>query len=661
MRFLKSLNHNILYIIIAILIIAILYLGYRFIIEREGFTTGNQENIFLQEQEKYYEGRLDEPILTDKSDDFDVFYKIDDKSDVKSTDEMSAQEKTTLIKSSPDTTLSTTNVDQQVKKCKSIKSCDELDGTQCGYCLLNDRFYYGDDKGPFTDVCPGGWVKTKEQCQERQERSTCEKVKSCKEMVGDAAICAWCPTSNKAMPYKMENGIVAPKYDIDKCSDIDILNNNKNLGLVLQKDCESFDADHPCIGPNENSGPHSKDCLKKLWKAGGCSSNGSRAPGQPTADLSWWNTQSWKNVMIDMQNWFKNANSKDWTLVKDHYKGCYGKNPDPCSSKYSSTPLECYQQIFTKSGCLKKGSGYPTKEPTMTKSEFESNVIKMKDGSHNKGLPYSEQDKFYNQCYGGHLTPPPPIKAGDYVKTVVDFPNFGGKCNLFGYVCEVAGGKAKIFWEELVSDNTLSKESVTRKYHLNNRKFANEYLGSYCGQVPQMLKGVVDSQISLNELTLVSSCKQDTKCPDSGCNMQNLVLVSKKGQSGYSISKKDVDSIVNNVRQYFANSRLCKKTDLQFLVDSNLSECSFGWILDNGVLYAGYPSVKGTTSGCGGGKVEVILGGASFEKNNANMYMIIDANPETLNREMEKQGLQAKIVATVGKTSYIGESNTGVF
>ena len=653
MRFIKLVNQTMLYIIFAVLISVTLYLGYYFFMKKEGFTNGNQENIFLKEQEKYYEGRIDEPIITDDSSDFDIFYKI--------SDHTTEEQTPTLVKSTPDTTLATTNVDQQVKKCKSIKSCDELEGTQCGYCLLNDTFYYGNDKGPFTDVCPGGWVKTKEQCQERQERSICEKVKSCNEMVGDADICAWCPTSNKAMPYKMEGSIAVPKYDIDKCNDIDILNNNKKLGLVLQKQCKSFDADHPCIGPNENSGPHSKACLKKLWKAGGCPSTGSRAPGQTTADLSWWNTQSWKNVLIDMQNWFKDANSKDWSLVKTHYKGCYGKDPDPCNSKYNSTPLECYQQIFTKSGCFKKGAEYPTKIPSMTKSSFESYVTELKNGSHNKGLPYSKQDKFYNQCYGGHLTPPPTIKVGDYVKTVIDYPKFGGKCNLFGYVCEVVGGKAKIFWEELISDNNKSKDSATRKYHLNNRKFINEYLGSYCGQIPQMLKGVVDSQISLDELTLVSSCKQDTNCPDSGCNMQNIVLLSKTDQFTYSISRNEVDSIINNIRQYFANSRLCEKTDLQFLVDSNLSECSFGWISDNGILYAAYPSVRGTSSGCGDGKVEVILGGASFEKNRANMYMIIDANPEILGSELKKLNLYSKIVATVGKTSYLTESNSGVF
>ena len=650
-----------LYIGIGILILALtLALFNTFVADKDSVKEGfqddkptSEETDFIKSQESYYQGRIDIPLLGDASEEVDTFYKYDESKPIGKR----------LVKSDPDITIPESSVDEDVKKCKSLKSCDELDGTQCGYCMLNDTFYYGNDKGPFTDICPGGWVKTKEQCQERRERSICSKVKSCKEMVGDAAICAWCPTSNKAMPYKMEGDIAVPKYDVDKCSDVDILNNNKNLGLVLQKDCDSFDAAHPCIGSTENTGPHSEACLKKLWKAGGCPSTGSSAPGQPNADLSWWNTQSWKNVLINMQNWFKNANSKDWTVAKDHYKGCYGKDPNPCDPKYSSTPLECYQQIFTKAGCLKKGSGYPIKEPSMSKSDFESNVTKMKNGSHNKGLPYSQQDKFYNECYGGHLTPPPPIKAGDYVKTVVDFPKFGGKCNLFGYVCEVSGGKAKMFWEELVSDNDKSKESVTRKYHLNNRKFANGYLGSYCGQVPQILKGIVDSQISLSELTLVSSCKQDTKCPDSGCNMQNMVLVSKKGQTTYSIDKNDVGAVVNSIRQYFANSRLCEKVDLQFLVDSNLSECSFGWFSVNGVIYAGYPSVKGTTSGCGDGRVEVIVSetGPSFAKNKANMYMIIDANPETLNSEMEKLGLQAKIVATVGKTSYASEASSGVY
>ena len=149
-----------------------------------------------------------------------------------------------------------------------------------GYCFYNDSFYYGDDKGPYTDVCPGGWVKTKEECQERRERAICDKVSSCHEMVGEASICAWCPTKNKAFVYKEEDGILVPKYPAkDSCVD-DSLSGTK-LGLVKQSDCSKFDQEHPCIGPNENKGPHSAKCLAQLWKEAGCSVKGKSSPSQP--------------------------------------------------------------------------------------------------------------------------------------------------------------------------------------------------------------------------------------------------------------------------------------------------------------------------------------------------------------------------------------------
>ena len=262
-------------------------------------------------------------------------------------------------------TTTSTSVDDAVQQCKSITSCDQLDGTQCGYCFYNNKFLYGDENGPKTDVCPGGWVKTSEECQERRERGICEQVTSCKEMVGEASICAWCPTKNKAFVYKEVGGIIVPKYSSDSCTD-DLLSTTtgtagQNLGMILQSQCDTFDKNHPCIGPNENTGPHSMQCLEHLWSSAGGKSNGTAAPQNDPNHVEFWNSRGWEDAFNDMKHWVSDANSSDWTTSSEHYKGVYGKDPDPCSSQYNPRPLECAQKTFTDAGCTTSGYGYPSK------------------------------------------------------------------------------------------------------------------------------------------------------------------------------------------------------------------------------------------------------------------------------------------------------------
>lgn len=292
-------------------------------------------------------------------------------------------------------------VDNAVKQCKNMKSCDELDNSDCGYCFYNNKFYYGDETGPKTDVCPGGWVKTKEQCVERRERAICDKVTSCHEMTGDAAICAWCPTINKAFVYKSENGIIVPKYSKDKCDDIDEVT-GENLGLVLQKECSAFNQQHPCVGPNEDTGPHSQECLNHLWKAGGCPSTGQAAPQNDANGRKWWNQRSWKAVFEDMKLWFSDANSSDWNLAKSHHKGCYGTDPDPCDPKYGGT-LECYQQEFIKNGCKKEGTAYPNSKPDYSISEWNRLVEQYRTFANDANISFDERNSNYKNCYGKAL------------------------------------------------------------------------------------------------------------------------------------------------------------------------------------------------------------------------------------------------------------------
>jgi hypothetical protein len=327
--------------IISILIVIIICItSFNVFNKKEGYE--NVQDQYLLNQEKYYEGRLSGPALPGQSE-VDEFYKFD----------ASKPDGQQLVMTNPIQKPITNDVDLKVKQCKQITSCSELDGTDCGYCFYNNNFYYGDNNGPLTDVCPGGWVKTKEACQERRERAICDKVTNCHDMTGEASICGWCEASNKAFVSTNVGGKLEPKYSQDKCAD-------EGYGLIAQSDCTKFAQEHPCIGPNENTGPHTQQCLSALWKKAGCSVKGDLAPSvHPPSSTSYWNTRSWQATFDDMKAWFADATGSNWDLAKSHQKGCLGTTPNPCDPKYSPRPVECAQQAFTAAGCTSKGTSYP--------------------------------------------------------------------------------------------------------------------------------------------------------------------------------------------------------------------------------------------------------------------------------------------------------------
>lgn len=383
MKFNTSLVFSILSIIL------VLYLTFNSI--KEGFTS---EQDYLKEQEDYFDARQRSGLSLNK--DADTFYEYDN------IDQKLKIHKPNVLGANA---ASYNPIDEKVQRCKNITSCEQIDNTDCGYCFFTDEFYYGNKNGPKTDVCPGGWVFTNEACKERRERAICDKVTSCHNMIGDAAVCAWCPTKNKAFVYKKENGKIVPKYKKDICIDEDI-ESGKDLGLVLQKDCAAFEKDHPCIGPNESTGPHSIECLEHLWKQGGCSTNGTAAPRNNAGERSYWNKRGWKAVLSDMKAWFSDANGKNgWNNVKGHHKGCYGTDPDPCNPKYGGT-LECYQKKFLKNGCTKDGHAYPNKKPDVSITEWKKLVEEYRKFGNDVNAPYSKRNSNYEKCYGKTLQKP---------------------------------------------------------------------------------------------------------------------------------------------------------------------------------------------------------------------------------------------------------------
>ena len=65
------------------------------------------------------------------------------------------------------------------------------------------------------------------------------------------------------MAKKKVGDKLVPKYSDDVCG-------GDGAGLLSADKCGEFLKDHPCITPYYLSGPHSGDCVRKLWKNSGC-------------------------------------------------------------------------------------------------------------------------------------------------------------------------------------------------------------------------------------------------------------------------------------------------------------------------------------------------------------------------------------------------------
>jgi len=615
----------------------------------------SSENSFETDEKRYFQARIQGDVPSNpQADKFLDYNNVDSQLEVTKLNEVS---------------LSDGNyapVDNAVESCKRITSCDELDNTSCGYCFFNDKFLYGDKDGPKTDVCPGGWVKTKEDCLKRRERAICDKITSCHEMVGKASICAWCPTKNKAFVYKKVNGKIVPKYPTDVCNDPDVIT-GEDLGMVLNEDCDKFAGQHPCIGPNEDSGPHSNICLNKLWKSAGCSDKGTAAPQNNATSSKFWNSSGWKNTFADMKLWHADAVSNDWQLAKTHVKGCLGTDPNPCDPKYGGT-TECYQGKFISLGCSKDGDGYPQSKPSMSIGDFENNTRQLIAKANNQNLSYQEKNTAYKSCYGGSLAAPPPIKVGDRVKYSVKVGGGNGAVcadsdeysllEFEGYVCKQNGTLNSVLWDKVTNSKPAPRcgnsPQIWTKAENNNIGWIAKYLG-FCGVKPTFYGGNVQTQLETGILQLVHSCSSATEtCSESGCSMQTITYVHYPS-TNYSVAKDKVPDVLSTVRSVYSGAELANQTDIQYLVDTGIPYCACGWVNINGSLTSVYPSITGTDGGCGGGAVRVIScgnDGPSWAGGKAGVYILITGDPAKIPSALNAVKLSATVVSVVGKNEY---------
>ena len=242
-----------------------------------------------------------------------------------------------------------------MNSCKEITKCKQLSNGDCGYCVYTKEFKYGGSGGPAADVCPSNaWTNNPDKCEEMREKAICKEVKSCGDLTGEAAeLCAYCPTSGKAMPFKQVGNKKVPKYSDDAC-------NNSGYGILGAKECQKFLKDHPCLTPTAFSGPHSPACLSQLWK---------KAIGKDRRTIDWmkyskdgfWNTRGYPAVLSDMKAWKAYTRSKDYATAVKGGLMCYGKKPDPCNPQIKPKPTECMDQLWKQGGGQTTGAGLPSK------------------------------------------------------------------------------------------------------------------------------------------------------------------------------------------------------------------------------------------------------------------------------------------------------------
>ena len=113
---------------------------------------------------------------------------------------------------------------ENINKASGGAACANLAGTDCGFCLDQDKAMYGDANGPIENVCqtkhwtaPG--PDAVYECTKAKERRICRGMKDCGDVAGEKTICGWCPSQGKGLVKK----IVGNGYDV-KYPEVDYVN-----------------------------------------------------------------------------------------------------------------------------------------------------------------------------------------------------------------------------------------------------------------------------------------------------------------------------------------------------------------------------------------------------------------------------------------------------
>ena len=318
--------------------------------EQEGYVSSAQkvrntaERTFLKGQDKYWDIRSQGPgagLVVSKPG-MNDWYKLTDNKELK--------------RFTPEIALNQSNIDKGVTNCRALTKCTGLGNNNCGYCAFDKEFRYGTKNGPTANVCPtGAWTTDAKKCEELREKEICANVKSCGDLYGEAEkLCGYCPTTGKSMVMKKAGSKYIPKYADDTCS-------GAGFGLLPGDKCGKFLKDHPCITPYYLSGPHSADCVKKLWKNSGCTD--SKPYGKTYEALGQSIKMPYKQVGSIMQNTNNQTRSTNYELAVASSDQCFGNhnNIKPCDEKYNREGIPhpaCLRKEYLEAGCVEKGKGW---------------------------------------------------------------------------------------------------------------------------------------------------------------------------------------------------------------------------------------------------------------------------------------------------------------
>ncbi len=427
---------------------------------------------FLNKQDKYYDIRSQGPgagLLVTKPG-INDFYKLDSNNNL--------QRYTQKIG------LDRSNIDKNVTNCRALTKCEQLENANCGYCSTTKEFDFGDKNGPKTDICPDKmWTTEVNKCKELREKTICSEVKSCGDLYGEAEkLCGYCPTTGTSMVMEKIGDKFMPKYKDDVCA-------GAGFGLIPGSKCKEFAKDHPCVTPYYLSGPHSADCVSKLWKNSNCTD--ATPYGKTPEDLGKAINIPYKEAGTIMKKTNEKSRSTDYYIAVDNSKLCYGNsdNVKPCDMKYNKQGIPhpiCLRSLFLDAGGSKKGLGYKmlggVKPSTSAGKKYVNEVNKLAGtnkgffsnlfGSnttieqHKKDLEkimdniqlsdtYQKRFKCSMFMLGEKPPTPEPIKPGDTVNM-----RHGGY-RYEGVVMKMIGEDCDIMW--LKSDNvtTLSREGMS--------------------------------------------------------------------------------------------------------------------------------------------------------------------------------------------------------
>lgn len=428
--------------------------------------------------------------------------------------------------------INTGSESQKVIKCKALTECNQLTGKDCGYCGSSGKFTYGDSTGPKVDVCgQGQWSMTANHCQTVVERNLCSNVSSCAELSGEAAEkCGYCPTTGAIMALKRSGNKWVPKYSGDTC--------NYSGGLLKKEQCAAFAAEHPCITPYSNTGPHPEACLKKLWSNSGCS--GAKPYEKTFSQLkSSIGSISVSELGQEFQQTYQDTNAQgDMAKVIGAYKNCHNTEPniDPCNLQFYGSSLtnqtklareRCAKKQWTEKGGTAQGQksydrlqeGFETKKQvlSMSKDEYAGKVSQMKQAADRQIMNQSDYDaknKASLAIYGVPADKPGALRPGDYVKMGWTGNHPG---NLYGYVIDkdTQTQKWRCLWVIREKNGQKEERKSTMKQAEQKEKYGwNGYkaIGSDMSKVGDETGAVFGSQ-----LRVLARCKPGNSLCGNSC------------------------------------------------------------------------------------------------------------------------------------------------